>query len=98
MEEISLLKMGVVTEIVPFPGALIFKAPARWSKDPLQETRRAGEVFSHSQSGLAQAGCCGAKVAHRKMQNRFFKNSGFASGFFEGKPRGKQTNKNTSQK
>jgi hypothetical protein len=26
----------------------------------------------------------------------FFKNSGFASGFFEGKPRGKQINKNTS--
>jgi len=93
----SLLEMCVETVIFPFPGALIFKELAHRCKDLLQDTRFAGEVFLDTLAGPVRPVFSGAVVANHKMQNKLFKNSGFAPGFFEGKPRGKQINKNTSE-
>jgi hypothetical protein len=89
MTRILLLKTSVETEKFSFQGALIFDALARWSNDLLKETRPTGEVLPGSSSGPGCPVSCGAAVARHKTQNSFFKNSGFASGFFEGKPRGK---------
>jgi hypothetical protein len=81
-----LLKLSFVTEKFPFPGALIFNAPARWSKDPLQETRRAGDVFPQPPRGRRTARC---KIDFLRIQ-------ALPRGFLRENPAAKQTNKNTS--
>jgi hypothetical protein len=86
-ERVLLLNTNAETDEFPFHDGLTFYALARWSDDLL--TLPAGEVWPGSLSGPRRLAGGAERTTGRGLRNKFFKKSGFASGFFEGKPRGK---------
>jgi hypothetical protein len=85
-ERVLLLNTNVETDET-FHDGLTFYALARWSDDLL--TLPAGEVWPGSLSGPRRLAGGAEQTTGRGLRDKFFKKSGFASGFFEGKPRGK---------
>jgi hypothetical protein len=85
-----LLRRGI--EFVRIRSALIFDALARWSVDLLQVFLPTGGLSAGPVTSPGDAAHCGCVFVHHKTQAGIFWLSAFASGFFEGKPRGK-TNK-----
>jgi hypothetical protein len=78
----SLLNTSVETKF-SIPKVLILGSRANWSRDHLREIQPGGAVCPNR--------CMKSGVASSDLLK-------FASGFFEGKPRRKTTNKYTSQK
>jgi hypothetical protein len=78
----SLLETGVETKTFSFPKVLILGSRAGWSMDHLHETQPEGAVYPNR---------------NRKSNLPSSDLLKFASGFFEGKPRRKTTNKHTSK-